>query len=130
VIIALPFVYRPIDNSMRALNTTVLTEAAYSLGSGWWRAFLTVILPNIWPGVLSAALLTFSTVMGEFTIASLFNIYTFPIFLNATGQNDAHQAADLSVLSFLFTLICVLAMLLLVHGRRGRGGQIDIAGAR
>ncbi len=42
VIIALPFVYRPIDNSLRAINTTVLTEAAYSLGSGWWRAFLTV----------------------------------------------------------------------------------------
>ncbi len=130
VIIALPFVYRPIDNSLRAINTTVLTEAAYSLGSGWWRAFLTVILPNIWPGVLSAALLTFSTVMGEFTMASLFNIYTFPIFLNATGQNDAHQAADLAVLSFLFTLICVLGILLLVRGRRGREGQIDIAGAR
>ncbi len=111
VIIALPFVYRPIDNSLRAINTTVLTEAAYSLGSGWWRAFLTVIVPNIWPGVISAALLTFSTVMGEFTLASLFNIYTFPIFLNATGQNDAHQAADLAVLSFLFTLICVMGML-------------------
>src|SRR5258707_739703 len=66
VIIALPFVYRPIDNSLRAINTTVLTEAAYSLGSGWWRTFLTVILPNIWPGIISAALLTFSTVMGEF----------------------------------------------------------------
>jgi putative spermidine/putrescine transport system permease protein len=130
VIIALPFVYRPIDNSLRAINTTVLTEAAYSLGSGWWRAFLTVIVPNIWPGVISAALLTFSTVMGEFTLASLFNIYTFPIFLNATGQNDAHQAADLAVLSFLFTLICVMGMLVLVRRRRGAGNPIDIAGAR
>ena len=80
VIIALPFVYRPIDNSLRAINTAVLTEAAYSLGSGWWRTFLTVILPNIWPGVISAALLTFSTVMGEFTLASLFGIFTFPIY--------------------------------------------------
>ena len=71
VIIALPFVYRAIDNSLRSINTTVLTEAAYSLGSGWWRTFLTVILPNIWPGVISAALLTFSTVMGEFTLATL-----------------------------------------------------------
>jgi putative spermidine/putrescine transport system permease protein len=44
VIIALPFVYRPIDNSLRAINTTVLTEAAYSLGSGWWRTFLTSYL--------------------------------------------------------------------------------------
>ena len=133
VIIALPFVYRPIDNSLRAINTTVLTEAAYSLGSGWWRTFLTIILPNIWPGVISAALLVFSTVMGEFTIASLFGLYTFPIYLNNTGQNDPHKAATLSVLSFIFTLLCVLGIIVLVRTRRTggqRGTQVDIAATR
>ncbi|HEY6540303.1 MAG TPA: ABC transporter permease subunit [Ktedonobacteraceae bacterium] len=134
VIISLPFVYRPIDNSLRAINTTVLTEAAYSLGSGWWRTFLTVIVPNIFPGVISAALLVFSTVMGEFTIASLFNLYTFPIYLNNTGQNDPHKAAILAVLSFIFTLLCVLGIILLVRIRRSAGGQrgaqIEIAAAR
>lgn len=133
VIIALPFVYRPIDNSLRAINTSVLTEAAYSLGSGWWRAFLTVILPNIWPGVISAALLTFSTVMGEFTLASLFGIFTFPIFLNSVGQNQPHEAASLSILSFIFTLICVLGIIFFV--RRGAGGvsrgdKLDIVAAK
>jgi len=131
VIIALPFVYRPIDNSLRAINTTVLTEAAYSLGSGWWRAFLTVILPNIWPGIISAALLTFSTVMGEFTLATLFSIYTFPIFLNNVGQQDAHRAASLAILSFIFTLVCVLGIILLVRRRPGgAAGQVDIAAAK
>src|SRR6266536_5214921 len=125
VIIALPFVYRPIDNILRAINTTVLTEAAYSLGSGWWRAFLTVILPNIWPGIISAALLTFSTVMGEFMIAQLFSIYTFPIFLNNVGQQDAHRAASLAILSFIFTLVCVLGIILLV--RRRPGGTESVA---
>lgn len=133
VIISLPFVYRPIDNSLRAINTTVLTEAAYSLGSGWLRAFLTVILPNIWPGVISAALLTFSTVMGEFTLATLLNIYTFPIYLNGVGQNDPHKAASLAIVSFIFTLVCVLGIILLVRGRPGgvrRDGRIDIAAAK
>jgi putative spermidine/putrescine transport system permease protein len=133
VIIALPFVYRPIDNSLRAINTTVLTEAAYSLGSGWWRTFLTVILPNIWPGIISAALLTFSTVMGEFTIAQLFSIYTFPIFLNGVGQEDPHRAALLSILSFIFTLVCVLGIILLVRrrpGGAGKDGKVEIAAAR
>jgi putative spermidine/putrescine transport system permease protein len=119
VIVALPFVYRPIDNSLRAINTSVLTEAAYSLGSGWWRTFLTIILPNIWPGIISAALLTFSVVMGEFTIAQLFSIYTFPIFLNGVGQNDPHRAASLSILSFIITLVCVLGIILLVRRRPG-----------
>ncbi len=131
VIIALPFVYRPIDNSLRAINTTVLTEAAYSLGSGWWRAFLTVILPNIWPGIISAALLTFSTVMGEFTIAQLFSIYTFPIFLNNVGQEDPHRAASLSILSFILTLICVLGIILLVRRRpAGTEGPVEIAAVK
>jgi len=133
VIIALPFVYRPIDNSLRAINTSVLTEAAYSLGSGWWRAFLTIILPNIWPGIISAALLTFSTVMGEFTIAQLFAIDTFPIFLNGTGQNDPHKAASLSILSFIFTLVCVLGIIVLVRRRPGGVGKdsrVDIAAVK
>src|SRR5205809_888278 len=129
VIISLPFVYRPIDNSLRAINTSVLTEAAYSLGSGWWRTFLTVILPNIWPGVISAALLTFSVVMGEFTIAQLFAIYTFPIFLNNVGQNDPHRAALLSILSFIITLVCVLAIILLVRRRPGGAESVAEIGA-
>jgi putative spermidine/putrescine transport system permease protein len=125
VIISLPFVYRSIDNSLRAINTRVLTEAAYSLGSGWWRTFLTIILPNILPGVISAALLTFSTAMGEFTLASLFSIYTFPIYLNVTGQNDAHKAASLAILSFILTLICVLGIIFLVRLRPDRAQNED-----
>ena len=132
VIIALPFVYRPIDNNLRAINTRVLSEASSSLGAGWWRTFLTVILPNIWPGVTSAALLTFSTAMGEFTLASLFGLYTFPIFLNVTAQNDAHKAAALTILSFLITLLCVLAIVLLGRIRRAGGGaqRVDMIAAK
>ncbi len=129
VIVSLPFVYRPIDNNLRSINTQVLTEAAYSLGCGWWKTFLTVILPNILPGVISAALLTFSTAMGEFTLASLFSIYTFPIYLNSTGQNDPHEAASLAILSFLLTLLCVLGIIFIVRLRPGGAGketQLDV----
>ncbi len=129
VIVSLPFVYRPIDNNLRSINTQVLTEAAYSLGCGWWRTFLMVILPNILPGVISAALLTFSTAMGEFTLASLFSIYTFPIYLNSTGQNDPHKAASLAILSFLLTLLCVLGIIFLARlrpGSKGKETQLDV----
>jgi putative spermidine/putrescine transport system permease protein len=72
--------------------------------------------------------------MGEFTIASLFGLYTFPIYLNNTGQNEPHKAAILSVLSFTFTLLCVLGIILLIRVRRStagqRGAQVEIAAAR
>jgi len=130
VIIALPFVYRPIDNSLRAINTSVLAEAAYSLGSGWWRTFLTIILPNIWPGIISAALLTFSIVMGEFTIAQLFSIYTFPIFLNNVGQSDPHRAASLSIVSFIITLVCVLGIILFARRPGSAESTAEIGAAK
>lgn len=120
VIIALPFTYRPIDNSLRAINTNVLSEAASSLGSNWWRTFFTVILPNILPGITNAALLTFTTAMGEFTIASLSGIYTFPVYLNQTGQNDPHKAAWLTIVSFFIILVCTLAIILLVRDKSGK----------
>jgi putative spermidine/putrescine transport system permease protein len=82
--------------------------------------------------VISAALLTFSTVMGEFTLASLFGIFTFPIYLNTVGQNEPHEAASLAILSFIFTLICVLGIIFFV--RRGAGGRreekLDIVAAK
>ena len=134
VIIALPFVFRPIDNNLRAINTRVLSEASFSLGCGGWRTFLTVILPNIWPGVISASLLTFSTVMGEFTLAQWFGLETFPNFLFFTGQSNAHKAAALTILSFFLTLLCVLGILLLPRlARRGRVGgaqQVEIVAAK
>jgi putative spermidine/putrescine transport system permease protein len=69
--------------------------------------------------------------MGEFTLAQLFGIYTFPIYLNQTGQSDAHKAALLTILSFAFTLVCVLGIILLA--RRQPGGQradVEIAAAK
>lgn len=131
VIIALPFVYRPIDNSLRAINTRVLSEAAASLGCGWWRIFLTVILPNIWPGVISASLLTFSTAMGEFTLASLFGLETFPVYLNVIEQSNAHRASALTILSFVVTLLCMLGILLLARVRRAGGSaQLEMVAAK
>ncbi len=83
--------------------------------------------------MISAALLTFSTAMGEFTLASLFGLYTFPIYLNGTGQNDAHKAAALTILSFLLTLLCVLGILLLTRIRRSgsdSAGRLEVIAAK
>ena len=70
---------------------------------------------------------------GFMTVASLFSIYTFPIYLDVTGQNDPHKAAALTILSFTITLICVLDIILLIRFRLGGAGkdsQIEIGTAK
>jgi len=123
VIVAFPFVYRPIDNSLRAINTRVLTEAAQSLGSGWWRTFFAIIIPNILPGLIGAALLTFATAMGEYTLADLFNIHSFPVFMYGIEPNAPYEASALAIISYLLTLVCMLGVLLVVRLRPSRAGE-------
>lgn len=107
VVLSFPYMYGAIDNGLRAMDIHTLTEAAQSLGANLWTTLLRVILPNLWPAVVSGALLSFSIVMGEFVLASLFNYFTFPIYLNYRGQNEPHVAAALTVFSFAITWICL-----------------------
>jgi len=106
VVLALPFTYRAVENGLSAIDSRTLSEAAQSLGAGWWRRFITVIVPNLWPGIVSAALLTFSLVMGEFTLA-LFLVgsayETYPLYLNEVWRSDPKYGAALAILSFLIT---------------------------
>jgi putative spermidine/putrescine transport system permease protein len=70
VVTGLPFMYRALDNSLRAIDTAVLSEASSTLGASRWTTFRRVILPNIGPGIIAGALLVFSVSFGEFTLSS------------------------------------------------------------
>ncbi len=113
--LTLPFVYRAIDNALRAVDVRTLTEAAESLGSGPFRTFLRVIVPSISTGILSAALLAFTTIMGEFTLASLMGYATFPVMLNNTYASASREAASLVLVSFMITWLSVLALALVAR---------------
>ena len=43
-------------------------EAAWCSGLSTWRTLLRIELPLAWPGVLTAAVLTFAHTMGEFGV--------------------------------------------------------------
>jgi len=129
-VLTLPFAYRAVENGLAAVDSRTLSEAAQSLGAGWWRRFLTVIVPNLWPGITSAALLGFALVMGEFTLA-LFLVgsayETYPLYLNQVWRTDPKYGAALAVLSFLITWASSVAIL---WASRRAPGQMQGAALR
>jgi len=127
-VLSLPFTYRAVDNAMRAVDVVMLTEASESLGAGAIGTFRDVILPGTRIGVISAALLCFTTVMGEFTLASLLGYATFPVFLNNTYASEPRQATALVIVSFIITWAGVLA--LAAVGRRGGAGATSFRAVR
>lgn len=122
VVLVLPFAYRALDSALAAIDLQTLSEAARSLGAGWWSTIGRVIVPNIWSGILSAAFISIAVVLGEYTIASLSGFETLPVQIVAIGKVDGPTsvAASLATLLLGFALLLVLAAL--TRGRRRRSG--------
>jgi molybdate transport system permease protein len=67
VVCSLPFTVQPLQATFQGINPRVL-EASWTLGASRLRTFLRVILPSSMPGVLSAAVLSFAHILGEFGV--------------------------------------------------------------
>lgn len=119
VIVALPFNYRSLDAGLRAMDLKTLVEASRSLGAGWTKSIVSVVVPNMRTAMLGASFLTIAVVLGEYTISALLLHDTFPVFLvQATGDNPRGGPA-LSVLAIVFTWILLGSVSLLGRKRKG-----------
>jgi putative spermidine/putrescine transport system permease protein len=128
VVLSFPFMYFSLDTAFRSIDVHTLTEAAQSLGAGWIRTLLRVIVPNIAAGAIAGAFLTLALVMGEFTMGNIALFNTFPVYINYIGQTQANPAAALTIISFGITWLALLGIL--VAGRRPGRSAIQVGGAR
>ncbi|TLF45965.1 ABC transporter permease subunit [Halomonas urmiana] len=106
--IALPFMYRTLANSLRAMNVVELMEAAQLLGASPFRAFFLVILPNIRAGVQIAIFLSFSFLVGEFVFANMLvgtRFETLQVYLNNMRGASGHFTSALVITLFTVTLV-------------------------
>jgi putative spermidine/putrescine transport system permease protein len=130
MVLCFPFMYRPVANALDSIDVRVLTEAAQSLGAGWWTTLSRVILPNIMPGVLGGCLLVFSTVFSEFTLTNLLvgsRFKTFPLYLVEFTRFDGRQASSLAVISFVVAWIASI-LIIWIAGRSGKPSDSMVGG--
>lgn len=125
VVLSLPYMYRAVDNGLRAINVATLTEAAQSLGAGWGTIIGRVIFPNVLVAVLSGAFVTFAIVMGEFTIAFLLAQPAFGPYMNQVSSSKVYEPSALAIISFALTWVSIAVIQFV--GRRASGqGQIGV----
>jgi len=122
VTLAMPYMYRSVDAGLRSIDVRTLTEAAESLGAGWFTILFRVILPNVRSGILSGAFLTFAIVIGEFVFASLLNRPAFGPYLQLIGANRAYEPAALAIIAFIVTWACMGLIQLFGRARSARPG--------
>ena len=117
VVLAMPFAYRALDSGLQAIPLRTLVEASRSLGAGWGRTLVSVLLPNLRSALLSAVVLTVALVFGEYTMASLDQYQTFPVWIVVFQQADARVSVAVSLLALLGTW-ALLLLISLVDRRR------------
>ena len=126
VVLSLPYMFRAVDTGLRSIDIRTLTEAAQSMGAGWFTILWKVILPNIRVAILSGAFLTLAIVLGEFTIASFLARPAFGPYISLLGNTKAYEPAAVSLISFALTW---LAMILIAALGRGARTRISLGGA-
>lgn len=120
VVLSFPYMYRAVDNGLAAMDVRVLTEAAQSLGAGWFRILWSVIFPNLRTAALSGAFLTLAIVVGEFTIASALARPAFGPYLSLLGRDKIYEPAAVSLISFGLTWLAMIFLALVARGSRTR----------
>lgn len=121
--ISFPYVFRAVDNGLRAMDVRGLTEAAQSLGAGWSTILLQVIFPNLRTALLSGALLTFAIVIGELTIALYMAQHTLGPYMADLTRSKVYEPSAMAIVAFAITW-AALGLIQFV----GRGQQAQIAG--
>ncbi len=117
-VLSLPYMYRAVDNGLRAIDVGTLTEAAQSLGANWFTILWQVIMPNLRVALLSGALLTFAIVVGELTIAAFLARPAFGPYLALLGNHKAYEPAALAIVSFGLTWLAMGLINWITHGSR------------
>lgn len=120
--VSFPYMFRSVDNGLRAMDVRTLTEAAQGLGANWATILLRVIFPNLRVALISGALLTFAIVIGELTIALFMAQRTLGPYMAELTRSKVYEPSAMAIVAFAVTWAC-MGLLQFV----GRGTQAQIA---
>ncbi|MFB3905102.1 MAG: sulfate ABC transporter permease subunit CysT [Acidobacteriota bacterium] len=116
LVVTYPFTVRSVQPVLLAMSLDQ-EEAAYTLGASRWTTFWRIVLPSIFPAILTGSLLTFARAIGEFgsIVVVSGNIpgrtLTAPVHIfGLIESEDRTGASALSILllSLSFTLVLVV----------------------
>ncbi|MBM6952526.1 ABC transporter permease [Enorma phocaeensis] len=113
-ILVLPYIYQGIRNALNSIDAERLIQAAEMLGCGRFRAYVQVVLPNIWSGILVSSLLAESIIFGDFVLANNIagtNYQNIQVFLQA--NMDVSSGLSSAIVVVIFVVVALVTALVL-----------------
>ncbi len=119
IMFCLSFVVVTVKARLAGLDSS-LEQAAMDLYANEWQTFWRVTFPLVFPGILAAALLSFSLSFDDFIVTNFNhgNTITFPMFVWGSSQRGIPpQVNVIGTVMFLLALLLVLSGSLLQRRR-------------
>lgn len=120
VVYVMPFVFIICGLGIAAVDPLIET-AAFSLGASRWTAFRRILLPNIYPSIISSALLCFVSSFDELVLALFVGGGVQTVPLTILGELKYELKPTIAAVSVSLSLLTVgLAGMAVIIMRRGR----------
>lgn len=113
-VLGMPFVIRSVGASLLSVDPS-LEEASQSLRAGPWRTFGHVLVPLIWPGILSGGMFAFIVSFGELNTALFLTgpgVTTLPIEIFSYLQFQGGQLVIAAASAVQVGMIVLIVLLL------------------
>ena len=110
VVVALPIVFRTLDNDLRSIPLTTLFESSQTLGANWLETVRYVIFPAIRSSVSTSILITFIFSFGEYSLAVLLHFQTLPTWAVSVSQQNFLGSVAFAIGALLIGWLAVLVM--------------------
>ena len=101
----MPVTYQGIRNSLYAVNTHAILEAAEMLGYRKIHSYITIVIPAILPGLSTSALMSFAGLFGDFAIIK---IIASSQYETAQSYLYRNRATDTQALSAAVVILLIL----------------------
>jgi putative spermidine/putrescine transport system ATP-binding protein len=123
VIFTLPFLIRSVIAVMSSFNLHELEESAASLGAGFRRRFLGIVIPNAMPGILAGSLMVFTLSVGEFNLTWMLHTpltKTLPVGLADSYASMRLEVGSAYTILFFFMIVPLLVAMQWVSSPENR----------
>jgi putative spermidine/putrescine transport system permease protein len=131
LVYTLPFMLRPLMANMEMLDWNTLEEAGISLGASPFFLATRVLVPNLLPGLLSGAIMTFAMSLGEFQLAVMVSgsrSQTYPVVLYQAFYVSTGFACAATTLLVLFSILSLGAVIYLGRYFGSAGTRLALDG--
>lgn len=120
-VIKLPFSYRMVKAAFFGIDND-LEEAAKCMGAGTLYTMVKVVLPVIFPAIMSIVILNFNGMLSDYDLSVfLYNPLFQPLGIVIKAASDESASIDAKAMSFVYTVVLMILSSVALYFGQGNG---------